>query len=171
LKIFQHIFWGIEMDQVFQFSASLLAFISLSTAVLAQCPFPLPNKPSPTELRACFDEIAELRKTTDGIIKQLQTTPKVQLTAIRFDRDGPLDGKRTERPFTNDAAVQEVDVFIPGSEEQDWCSVSGILSHRSATLSPICIVQRRNPTVGPGWKVTFRGAVCEVSCLRLQMVK
>jgi hypothetical protein len=88
-----------------------------------------------------------------------------RLVMTRFDKDGRYDGKRPAKPFSSLTNVEK-DVFVPGTETQDYCIVSGFHALSSPTASPLCLVEPRQASVGPGWKVTFGGATCEVLCFK-----
>ena len=49
------------MRKRYRLVLSSLLLLSLSGKALAGCPSPLPDKPTPNDLRECFNEIAELQ--------------------------------------------------------------------------------------------------------------
>jgi hypothetical protein len=49
------------MRKLLRLAFSSLLLLSLSEKAYAECPLPLPNQPTPNDLRECFNRIAELQ--------------------------------------------------------------------------------------------------------------
>ena len=74
----------------------LLLLLVLPVDVFAACPSPLPNQPSPTDLRECFNEIPELRK----LIALLQRDAVPPNAVVAFDGPCPFPDWEPFEPAT-----------------------------------------------------------------------
>jgi hypothetical protein len=74
----------------------LLLMPFLSVEAFANCPSPLPNQPSPTELRDCFNEIPELRKLVASLYRDVVPPNAV----VAFDGPCPLPDWEPFEPAT-----------------------------------------------------------------------
>jgi hypothetical protein len=81
------------MNQNALAAVSALLFVLIPANASAQCPSPLPDRPSPSDLRECFNEISELRK----MVEVLARTPSVPINAVlAFDGPCPAGWMRFE---------------------------------------------------------------------------
>ena len=78
------------MRKLYQVLFSSLLLLSLSAKALAECRSPLPDQPTPSELRECFNEIAELRKLLTNQLKETQAAYQQQIADLKKSLDAVL---------------------------------------------------------------------------------
>jgi predicted acylesterase/phospholipase RssA len=137
--------------------SSLLAVVIPCTKALAGCPSPLPDRPSPSDLRECFNEIAELRKIIE----------RQPLVAVVIEPPGLPNNP--PKPFINNGGWGPGVTAhnIPGSQNFAFCSISGVWINNGNDAGT-CELSRSDSNQ---WSIDWnKGARCRVTCFMNQMV-